>query len=103
MIKLSIDVSKIDKDKLYKGKKGTYLNVALIDTPDNQYGNDFMVVQDIPKEDREAGQKGAILGNGKNWDAGQRPKDRHAEETQQEQEWGTSPQKQEEDTADLPF
>lgn len=72
ILRLSVDVSKIDKSKLYKGKKGVYLNAAVLlkDEPD-QYGNDGMIVQDVSKEEREQGIKGAILGNGK-W-AGQRP------------------------------
>jgi len=65
MITASIDVSKIDKGALYEGKKGTYLDIVLIETPDSQYGNDFMVVQGLSKERRDAGEKGAILGNGK--------------------------------------
>jgi hypothetical protein len=64
IIKLNIDVTKIDKSKLYKGEKGTYLNAALIPTPESQYG-DFMIVEDVTKEEREAGTKGTKLGNAK--------------------------------------
>jgi len=61
-----MDVTKIDKARLFKGAKGTYLDFALMehDQPD-QYGNDFMVVQSVSKEERLKGVKGAILGNGK--------------------------------------
>jgi hypothetical protein len=66
ILKLKIDVSKIDKSKLYKGEKGTYLDATfLFNEAADQYGNNGMIVQEISKEDREAGQKGAILGNGK--------------------------------------
>jgi len=67
MQRLRIDVTKIDKAALYKGAKGTYLDVTLLDNRDgtDQYGNDGMIVQDIGKERREAGEKGAILGNWK--------------------------------------
>lgn len=65
MIIAKIDVTKIDKSKLFKGQKGTYLDVVLIDTPNSQHGDDYMVVQGVTKEDREAGVKGAILGNAK--------------------------------------
>lgn len=64
MISIMINVDKINKDKLYKGEKGTYLNAVLIPTPNSQYG-DYMVVESISKEEREAGGKGVILGNGK--------------------------------------
>ena len=64
ILKGSIDVSKIDKSKLIAGKKGTYLNVSIMVKDDlDQYGNIGMIIQDTTKEEREAGVKGAILGN----------------------------------------
>lgn len=63
--RLKIDVSKIDKTHLFKGAKGTYLDVALHlrEEGTDQYGNDGFLTQDIGKEAREAGQKGPIIGN----------------------------------------
>ena len=63
IIRAQINVDLIEKKHLYKGKKGTYLNVSLVNTPDSQFGQDYMVAQDVSKEDREAGVKGPILGN----------------------------------------
>lgn len=63
MITAKIDVTKIDKDRLFKGKSGTYLDVALIPTPNDKYGNDYMIVQSVSKEEREAGERGPIIGN----------------------------------------
>lgn len=65
MISLKIDVSKIDKSRLFQGTKGTYLDAVLIETPNNQYGDDYMIVESVSKEEREQGVKGAILGNAK--------------------------------------
>jgi hypothetical protein len=67
MQRLKIDVTKIDKSALFAGSKGTYLDITLLDNRDgtDQYGNDGMIVQDIGKDRREAGEKGAILGNWK--------------------------------------
>lgn len=65
MITAKIDVTKIDKTKLFKGEKGTYLDIVLIETPNNQYGDDYMIAQSATKEEREAGKKGAIIGNAK--------------------------------------
>jgi len=62
MIKLRIDVTKITKEKLYTGKKGTYLNCVMIETPNSEY-SDYMIVEESTKEERENGSKGAILGN----------------------------------------
>jgi hypothetical protein len=67
IIKVKIDCKKIDKTKLFHGEKGVYLDCTLLENRDgtDQYGNNFMVVQDVSKADRESGIKGAILGNGK--------------------------------------
>lgn len=65
LISVRVDVTKIDKAKLYKGAKGTYLDIVLMPSRDSKFGDDFMVVQSISKEEREAGQRGAILGNAK--------------------------------------
>jgi hypothetical protein len=63
-IKIKIDVSKIDKAGLYKGTKGTYLDcVAWPSKTPGQYGDTHYVVQELSKEKRDAGEKGAIIGN----------------------------------------
>jgi len=64
MIVVKIDVTKIDKSALFQGAKGTYLDLLLWETPDNQYGSDYVAKQSIPKERTDAGEKGPILGNG---------------------------------------
>jgi hypothetical protein len=64
-ISASIDVTKIDKSKLIDGKKGTYLNLTAFVNLDekDQYDNNGMVTQSVTAEEREAGTRGAILGN----------------------------------------
>ena len=63
-IKIKIDVSKIDKAALYKGTKGTYLDcVAWPSKTTGQYGDTHYIVQELSREKREAGEKGAIIGN----------------------------------------
>lgn len=62
-IRCKIDVTKIDKNRLFKGAKGTYLDFTLL-FKQTDYG-DYMIVQDVGKEARESGVQGAILGNGK--------------------------------------
>ena len=63
-IAIKLDVSKISKDRLYRGEKGTYLDATIImrDEPD-QYQNIGMIVENVSKEEREKGIKGTILGN----------------------------------------
>jgi hypothetical protein len=73
MISVKIDVSKIDKTAFYKGAKGTYLNITLMDNQDGQTdenGNDYWVVQDLGAERRKAGERGPKLGNGRNISTG---------------------------------
>lgn len=76
MISLKLDVTKIDKARLFPGKKGTYLNLILIETPNSQY-SDYMVKQQVSKEEREQGIE-IILGDGKNF-ASNPPHSTHAE------------------------
>jgi len=65
-IRIKVDVAKIDKARLFKGAKGTYLDATLIETTNSKYGDDYFIVQDVSKEEREAGAKGAIIGNARN-------------------------------------
>lgn len=74
MITAKINCSLIDKTKLFKGEKGTYLDIVLIETENDRYGNDYMVVQGISKEERAAGKKGVILGNAKVFEKKQQTK-----------------------------
>lgn len=69
MIAVKIDVTKIDKARLFKGTKGTYLDLILIETPNGEYG-DYMVKQSISKEERLANVQMPILGNAKNMGGG---------------------------------
>ena len=64
-VNLSIDVTKIEKKRLYKGAKGTYLNLTTyldLDEKD-QYDNNGFISQQVSKEEQEAKVRSAILGN----------------------------------------
>ena len=64
-ISIRIDVTKIDKSRLFVGKKGTYLDLStLIDVEtQDQYDNNGFIAQSVTKEERESGVQTAILGN----------------------------------------
>ena len=64
-ISVSIDVTKIDKARLFKGEKGTYLDLTTFVDLDqqDQYDNNGFVTQSPTKEEREAKEKLPILGN----------------------------------------
>ena len=66
IINVSINLNKVDKAKLIKGAKGTYLslNIAVNDEKD-QYDNDCSVWENQTKEEREAKASKNYLGNGK--------------------------------------
>lgn len=64
-LSVRIDVTKIDKERLYKGEKGTYLDLTtFVDTASqDQYENNGFISQSVDKEEREKGVKTPILGN----------------------------------------
>ena len=64
-LSLRIDVTKIDKARLYAGAKGTYLDLTtFVDTEQqDQYENNGFISQSVNKEEREAKVQTPILGN----------------------------------------
>ena len=64
IIKTSINLNMIPKDKIIQGKKGKYLpiTVTVNDEPD-QFGNQGPVIVDQTKEEREAKAEKTYLGN----------------------------------------
>lgn len=83
-VSLKIDVSKIDKEKLFKGNKGVYLDATVFIEVDeqDQYGNNGMITQSW--KDQQKGE-GNILGNAKVfWRDGAQP-------AQQSHDGGSAP------------
>lgn len=77
-ISARINVSEINKEWMYKGEKGIYLDVMMyVNDERDQYDNNGMIVQAVPKEIREREKdmpkekrtSGAILGNCKVFEA----------------------------------
>ena len=64
IIKASIDVNKIPKDKIFVGKKGKYLPITItINDELDQFGNQGPVVVEQTKEERDAKDPKTYLGN----------------------------------------
>ena len=64
IIKASIDLNKIPKDKIFVGKKGKYLPITItINDELDQFGNQGPVVVEQTKEEREAKVAKTYLGN----------------------------------------
>ena len=56
-VRVKMNVSQIDKARLFQGNKGVYLDATVfidIDQKD-QYDNNGMITQDITKEEKENG------------------------------------------------
>jgi len=67
IINVKIDVTKLDKNKFFKGKKGTYANVTVAENMDgeSEYGDTHYVFESQSKEERDAKTPKNYLGNGK--------------------------------------
>ena len=80
MITVSINTAKIDKNHLFEGKTGKFLDIALMESKTgkfldialmesksgkDKYGNDGFVTQSISKEARAKGERGPIIGSWK--------------------------------------
>ena len=70
VIRIKIDLNKIDQAKIFHAGSGAaYFDGAIIETAPTNHGDwrdkqTHMIVQDVTKEERAAGKKGAIIGNG---------------------------------------
>jgi len=64
IIKASIDLNKIPKEKIFVGKKGKYLPITItINDELDQFGNQGPVVVEQTKEERDAKAPKTYLGN----------------------------------------
>ena len=64
IIKASINLTTIPKDKIFKGKKGSYLPITItLNDELDQFGNQGPVVVEQTKEERDAKAPKTYLGN----------------------------------------
>ena len=64
IIKASINLSEVPKDKIYVGKKGKYLPITItLNDEVDQFGNQGPVVVEQTKEERDAKAPKTYLGN----------------------------------------
>ena len=95
ILRLKIDVTKIDKSHLFKGERGTYLDLTLMENDQvDEYGNAGFVSQSVSKEAREAGVKGPIIGNYKTIELKRKPAVQPAKQPQPNSDYAQ---------ADVPF
>lgn len=75
IIKGKMAVNKIEKARLFAGKKDTYLDFTMFvdeNKEPDQYGNSGFISQDVTKEEREKNVRGPIIGNFKIINQGER-------------------------------
>lgn len=67
LISFSIDLTKVDKSKIVKGKKGQeyYAMTMQLQDDKDEYGNDCSIIDSQNKMQREAKEPKNYLGNGK--------------------------------------
>ena len=64
IIKTSINLNEIPKDKIYIGKKGKYLPITItLNNEPDQFGNQGPVIVEQTKEERDAKAAKTYLGN----------------------------------------
>jgi len=96
LISASINLSKIDKEKIIKGKDGAqYYDITIsVNDSKNDYGQDVSIYEKQTKYQQQAKEKKNFLGNGKIfWSS--RPTGQNSPQPNQQQ----APQ----DESDLPF
>jgi hypothetical protein len=65
LIAMSLDVSKLPKEKFIKGKKGVYYNFTVSISDETKYGNNVTMYDAQSQEERKAGKPRQYIGNGK--------------------------------------
>lgn len=95
IVNISLNLDKIDKTKIIKGKKGKYLPLTFfIQDEEDQFGNNVSCIQAQTEEERKAKAERNYLGNGKVvFSDGNQPQEPVAAGVEEE----------EDDNSDLPF
>lgn len=76
LITASIDLTKIDKSKIKDHSNGSkyYPITIYINDEVDKFGNNVSIKTSTTKEERDGGDKGTYIGNGKVYDKGAKPK-----------------------------
>lgn len=66
LINVSVNLEKLDKTKIIKGKNGSYYNLTVsVNDETSQYGDNASVFTTQSKEERDAKASKSYVGNGK--------------------------------------
>ena len=65
-INLSIDVTKLRKERFYKGKKGTYADLTVfVNSEKDDYGKNGRIMESLSQDERDSGAEKNWLGDAK--------------------------------------
>jgi hypothetical protein len=65
LVNFSLDLSRLPKDKIIKGKKGQYINITASVNDETKFGNNVSFFVSQSKEERENKENKLYVGNGK--------------------------------------
>lgn len=65
LVNFSLDLSKLPKDKIIKGKKGQYINITASVNNETKFGNNVSFFVSQSKEERDNKESKTYVGNGK--------------------------------------
>ena len=75
IVNASLDLTKIPKAKIIKGKKGSYINVTMfVNDEVDQFGNNASIILSQTEEERKSKQSRIYLGNGRTVALSNQPK-----------------------------
>lgn len=99
IINFSLDLSKLPKEKMIKGKKGTYINLTAFTGDTDQFGNNVAFAVAQTQEEREdENVKRVYVGNGKvSWTDG------NIAVAEREESMGSQAEISVDESDDLPF
>jgi len=64
VVNFKVNVEAIPKEKIFKGKKGSYVNMTMFINDESKFGNNASIAISQSKDEREAGGETTYLGNG---------------------------------------
>ena len=95
-----INLSKIDKDRIFEGKQGRWIDVTIwINDKPDQYGNDLSIEQSVKKDEAKI-----YLGNAKSYVAKKDPPEAKPDNWQDSKTPDPAPApEQNDDLSEMPF
>jgi len=104
-ISIKIDVAKIDKNRIFHGQKGKYIDLTtFIDTDSpSRYGDHGFISQSVSKEEKAQGVQTPILGHSKVFWGLDQPSQQQRQQSQQQSQGNQGNRQPQNQDPDVPF